>query len=217
MKKLIAVLLAVCTVFALCACGAGKDIGGSVTSGEDDSSFQLGTINGGVYENSYLGVGISLDDSWSIYDEEQLAQLIGWTADQYDDEKYAEQIENADLFYDLFASANDGLVSVNVVIQNLGLLYGTVMDEDKIVDMTLEQMDEQLQSAGFSDISAGKITVDFAGAEHTGIKYSSLYQGADYFTQQVFIKHGKYMAIFTVSNFYEDITGDVLSQFYGIE
>ena len=48
MKKLIAVLLAVCTVFALCACGAGKDIGGSVTSGEDDSSFQLGTINGGV-------------------------------------------------------------------------------------------------------------------------------------------------------------------------
>ena len=101
MKKLIAVLLAVCTVFALCACGAGKDIGGSVTSGEDDSSFQLGTINGGVYENSYLGVGISLDDSWSIYDEEQLAQLIGWTADQYDDEKYAEQIENADLFYDL--------------------------------------------------------------------------------------------------------------------
>ena len=184
MKKLIAVLLAVCTVFALCACGAGKDIGGSVTSGEDDSSFQ---------------------------------QLIGWTADQYDDEKYAEQIENADLFYDLFASANDGLVSVNVVIQNLGLLYGTVMDEDKIVDMTLEQMDEQLQSAGFSDISAEKITVDFAGAEHTGIKYSSLYQGADYFTQQVFIKHGKYMAIFTVSSFYEDITGDVLSQFYGIE
>ena len=91
------------------------------------------------------------------------------------------------------------------------------MDEDKIVDMTLEQMDEQLQSAGFSDISAGKITVNFAGAEHTGIKYSSLYQGADYFTQQVFIKHGKYMAIFTVSSFYEDITGDVLSQFYGIE
>ena len=45
----------------------------------------------------------------------------------------------------------------------------------------------------------------------------SLYQGADYFTQQVFIKHGKYMAIFTVSSFYEDITGDVLSQFYGIE
>ena len=83
--------------------------------------------------------------------------------------------------------------------------------------MTLEQMDEQLQSAGFSDISAEKITVDFAGAEHTGIKYSSLYQGADYFTQQVFIKHGKYMAIFTVSSFYEDITGDVLSQFYGIE
>lgn len=217
MKKLIAVLLAVCTVFALCACGAGQDVGGSVTSSEDDSSFQLGTINGGVYENSYLGIGISFDDSWSIYDEEQLAQLIGWTAEQYDDEKYAEQIESADLFYDLFASADEGLVSVNVVIQNLGLLYGTVMDEDKIVDMTLEQMDEQLQSAGFSDISAEKVTVDFAGAERTGIKSSSLYQGTDYFTQQVFIKHGKYMAIFTVSSFFEDITGDVLSQFYGIE
>ena len=201
MKKLIAVLLAVCTVFALCACGAGKDIGGSVTLGEDDSSFQLGTINGGVYENSYLGVGISLDDSWDIYDEEQLAELIGLTAEQFDDEKYVEQLKNADMFYDFFASAEQGLVTVNIIIQN----------------MSLEQMDEQLQSAGFSDISAEKITVDFAGAERTGIKSSSLYQGADYFTQQVFIKHGKYMAIFTVSSFFEDITGDVLSQFYGIE
>lgn len=217
MKKLIAVLLAVCTVFVLCACGAGKDIGGSVTSGEDDSSFQLGTINGGVYENSYLGVGISLDDSWDIYDEEQLAELIGLTAEQFDDEKYVEQLKNADMFYDFFASAEQGLVTVNIIIQNLGLIYGTVLDEDKIVDMSLEQMDEQLQSAGFSDISAEKITVDFAGAERTGIKSSSLYQGADYFTQQVFIKHGKYMAIFTVSSFFEDITGDVLSQFYGIE
>lgn len=216
MKKLIAVLLALCTVFALCACGSGPEVGGSVTSGEDDSSFQLGTINGGVYENSYLGVGISLDDSWSIYDQEQLAQLVGWTAEQYDDEKYAEQIKNADIFYDLFASADNGLVSINVIIQNLGLLYGTVMDEDKLVDMTLEQMNEQLQSAGFSDISAEKVTVNFAGAECAGIKASSIYQDTDYFTQQVFIKHGKYMAIFTVSSFFEDITGDILSQFYGI-
>ena len=216
MKKLIAVLLALCTVFALCACGSGPEVGGSVTSGEDDSSFQLGTINGGVYENSYLGVGISLDGSWSIYDQEQLAQLVGWTAEQYDDEKYAEQIKNADIFYDLFASADNGLVSINVIIQNLGLLYGTVIDEDKLVDMTLEQMDEQLQSAGFSDISAEKVTVNFAGAECAGIKSSSIYQDTDYFTQQVFIKHGKYMAIFTVSSFFEDITGDILSRFYGI-
>ena len=216
MKRALAMLLAASMIFALCACGSGKqDVGGSVSSAEPE--LQTGTVNGGVYENDFIGIGISLDDSWDIYDEEQLAELIGLTAEQYDDEKYVEQIEKADLFYDLFASADEGLVSVNVVIQNLGLLYGTVMDEDKIVDMSLEQMDEQLQSAGFSDISAEKITVDFAGAERTGIKSSSLYQGADYFTQQVFIKHGKYMAIFTVSSFFEDITGDVLSQFYGIE
>ena len=185
MKKLIAVLLAVCTVFALCACGAGKDIGGAVTSGEDDSSFQLGTINGGVYENSYLGVGISLDDSWSIYDEEQLAQLIGWTADQYDNEKYAEQIENADLFYDLFASANDGLVSVNVVIQNLGLLYGTVMDEDKIVDMTLEQMDERAPVRRILGYQRREDHGRFRGrGAHRHQVQRSLYQGADYFTRR---------------------------------
>lgn len=216
MKRALAMLLAASMIFALCACGSGKqDVGGSVSSAEPE--LQTGTVNGGVYENDFIGIGISLDDSWDIYDEEQLAELIGLTAEQYDDEKYVEQLKNADMFYDFFASAEQGLVTVNIIIQNLGLIYGTVLDEDKIVDMSLEQMDEQLQSAGFANVSAEKNSIDFAGAERTGIKSSSVYQGADYFTQQVFIKHGKYMAIFTVSSFFEDVTGDILSQFYVVE
>ena len=191
MKRALAMLLAASMIFALCACGSGKqDVGGSVSSAEPE--LQTGTVNGGVYENDFIGIGISLDDSWDIYDEEQLAELIGLTAEQYDDEKYVEQLKNADMFYDFFASAEQGLVTVNIIIQNLGLIYGTVLDEDKIVDMSLEQMDEQLQS-------------------------SSEYQGMAYYTQQAFIKQGKYMAIVTVSSFIEDITADIMSEFYGIE
>lgn len=216
MKRALAMLLAASMIFALCACGSGKqDVGGSVSSAEPE--LQTGTVNGGVYENDFIGIGISLDDSWDIYDEEQLAELIGLTAEQYDDEKYVEQLKNADMFYDFFASAEQGLVTVNIIIQNLGLIYGTVLDEDKIVDMSLEQMDEQLQSAGFANVSAEKNSIDFAGAERVGIKSSSEYQGMAYYTQQAFIKQGKYMAIVTVSSFIEDITADVMSEFYDIE
>lgn len=237
MKKITALILALVLVLTLCACG-DKSIGGTVTpkettagaagtvetpapaeetpAGDADEEFQIGTTSGGEYENAFLGIGCALDENWVFASQEELAQMIGNTAEMFDNEEYAEQMKNANMFYDMFASADQGLVTINVVIQNMGVLYGAVLSEEKYLEIAMESLDEQLGSAGFADIQAETGTVSFAGQERTGLHISSTYQGIPYYCQQVYVKQGSYIAAISLISFSEDITASLLDYFYAV-
>ena len=217
MKKITAMLLVLVMVLSLCACGE-KDVAGTVSPQEEqpDVEFQLGVTTGGKYESKFLGIGCSLDDSWSFASQEELAQMIGATAEMFDNEEYAEQMENTDMFYDMAAATDDGLVNINIIIQNMGLLYGMALSEEKYIELAQEDLEEQLSSAGFTLEGSEAGTVIFAGQERSGLHLSSTYQGISYYCQQVYIKQGNYMSIVTLASFYEDITGSMLDYFYAV-
>lgn len=217
MKKLTAMFLALMLILSLCACG-DKDVSGTVSPQEEqtDTDFQLGVTTGGKYENAFLGIGCTLDDSWTFASQEELAQMVGTTADMFDNEEYAEQMKNTDMFYDMFAAADDGLVNINVVIQNMGLLYGAALSEERYIELSLENLDEQMSSAGFTLEGSETGTVTFAGQERSGLHVSCTYQGISYYCQQIYIKQGNYMSVITLASFYEDITESMLDYFYAV-
>lgn len=233
MKKFIAMLLALVLVFSLCACGSKDDVSGSLapadkggsTSGsvsqtpepaqEPEEEIEAGNLVGGRYENEFLGIGCELDDNWVYATQEELAEMIGQTADLFDEES-AEQLKNADMFYDMLASSSDGLVSINVVIQNLGVLYGAVLSEEEYVSISTQNLEEQLGTAGFTDISWEQTAPDFAGQQHVGLHISSKIQGNDYYTSQVYIKAGSYMAVISFNSFLEDIGEDLMANFFAL-
>lgn len=181
-----------------------------------DGDGLFGDIDGFRYENSSLKIGCLLDDSWTIGSEEDLAALVGMTADMFQDSSYREQMLNADMFYDFYASADEGMRTINILFQNLGVT-GALMSEEAYRSASQTNVDEQLASAGFTDVQAEEVTVYFAGADRVGLRMSAKIQGIDYYTTQVFIKDGGYIACITLGSLQENHNDETAALFYGLD
>ena len=62
MKRAAGLLLALVLVLSMAACGK-KDGDG----GDSQSGFQRGTIENGIYTNTFVGIGCQLSDEWPSY------------------------------------------------------------------------------------------------------------------------------------------------------
>ena len=62
MKRAVGLLLALVLVLSMAACGK-KDGDG----GDSQSGFQRGTIENGIYTNTFVGIGCQLSDDWTYY------------------------------------------------------------------------------------------------------------------------------------------------------
>ena len=62
MKRAAGLLLALVLVLSMAACGK-KDGDG----GDSQSGFQRGTIENGIYTNTFVGIGCQLSDDWTYY------------------------------------------------------------------------------------------------------------------------------------------------------
>ncbi len=122
MKRAAGLLLALVLVLSMAACGK-KDGDG----GDSQSGFQRGTIENGIYTNTFAGIGCQLSDDWTYYTDEQLAELSGVVAES--SEEMQKAMEDGKSTYDMFASAMEGLVTINVVYEDLGALYGKLLDD----------------------------------------------------------------------------------------
>lgn len=227
MKKITAMLLALMMLLSLCACGddavkgsvtpAETPAAGDAPAEEPEAEVEIGAVNGGTYENAFIGVGCTLDESWTYYGQEELAEMAGITAEQLGDEEFAEQMKNADMFYDMYAYAEEGLYTMNIVVEKLNPVLTLALDEEAYIDATLENLATQLASAGFEDVVTEKNTITFAGEERTGVYFTATVQGMPYYCQQVCIKAGSHMAAISVASFYNDITSQMTEYFFAVD
>lgn len=231
-KNFICIFLIIAMLFTLCACGSDDKVSGNLDTSnvtepsgktdipendaEIDENFDIGTVSGGKYENKFFGFGCELDSSWTYASEEELLSAADITADQFTDEEYKEQLKNADLFYDMMAYSNDGYANVNIVIQNIGVMYGALYSEEEIVKINADELPDQVASAGMDVQTCETTTVQFAGAERNAIALHSIYEGVDVYQIAVIIKNGSYLGIVTISSYVEDITSTVADLFYAV-
>ena len=191
--------------------GTGEAVG---EIAEEEQPSEVTEEAAGIrYENENIGVGVLLDEDWVIYNDEQLAQLSGLTAEMFSDEKYKEMMEKSNSFTDFFAQHSSG-ASMNVLFENLGLLYGSVLSEEQYRTAAMQNMAGAYESAGFENVQIEENTVDFAGAERVGIHTSCTVNGVNYYVQQVLIKAGSHMGIISLCCFVQDDTPLMASFFY---
>ena len=188
-----------------------------------DAEFEFGTTSGGTYENRFFGIGCTLDENWTFVSDEVLNASHAELADRTDNEKLKEVLSSTGSLTDMFASADNGLLSINVTLENMGVLYGLTMDEDTYVDQILPIYVDQMNQVGiFSDFSAEKSTVMLAGQERTAIRshgfrmVEGMDEGVEFYMVQAFIKAGNYMAVITLGSCLEDVTDTLASYFYAL-
>lgn len=234
MKKLIILLLCACLCLSLFAgCGGDKDsIGSNIAdaapapeaeptpeaeSEEEDKPPSAGTVSGSIYTNEFIGVKCDLGDDWMYFDEAQMAELNGLTAELFDDEQLQSTLENSGLVYDMYAMCLDGTATINIIIEDLGKLYGALLSEDRYVDISMDALPDALASAGFTDMSIEKTKLQFCGDEHSAIIISGMLEDMAIYEVLVCVKSGSYMAAITVASYIDNTTEDILKAFSAAE
>lgn len=217
-KQFWALALALLLALSLAACGEKEEeIKGSVASesgisenadaseeSEEHEDVGIGSLEGGVYTSEFLGIRCTLDSEWTFATEAELAEMINLSAEQLDDQELAEQMKNSPSFVDMCASKADGLSSVNVVLENVGVIYGMTMDENDYLELGMEKLEESLQSMGMENISTELSTVEFAGAEHVRAQLTASYSDVPFYEELICIKKGSYMGVITLGCYYEN-------------
>lgn len=240
MKKIAVLLLS--ALLLLTACSAGSDdapdkgtvqpgfdsaVGGQVQPAEDENNAEdtadgdgedgaatSGTVNGGVYTSAFAGIGCALDDSWTFYTDEQIAELSGLLISQSDDDNTEIKPEDVGVVYDMYAASTDGLLSINVVYQNLGLLGGD-MTAQEYAELTVEQLPQGLAAYGYTDAEAAVTSGDFAGRESCPAAVVTAKLGdTTLYERTYYLKAGSYLYCVTLSAFTEDVTETMAALFY---
>ena len=234
MKKTAAMLMAIWMLaLMLTACGqqAPEQTGGSVEPGtEQDQSvtgqvdasqpdkeeLEMGSVNGGTYTNNFAGIGCALDETWVFYTKEQIAELNGFLTDGTSDEDMKKLMENSQSVQDMYASSTDGLMTINVVFQNMGLLLGTTMSAQEYAELHVTQIPDAMEAYGFEDVAASVTTAELAGEERPAIALTATIQDIPVYELIVCLRQGNYIYCVTLCSYTEDVTAQMAELFYAL-
>ena len=167
-----------------------------------------------TYENELLGLGCRLEEDWRVYDADEIAELNGLISDMVTDEAVAEMLESSGYVQAFYAQLGDDPVTVNITVENLGLLYGALLDEREYAELAVEQLPAAFDAMGMTDVNTEIKSTTFMGSEHTAVFITGQVQEIDLYEVLVCVKAGRYMACVTAASYLADVTGDVLDMFY---
>lgn len=186
--------------------------------GSKDPEHIMGvyTADDRTYENSFIGVGCKLDAGWDVFSAQQIAELNGYLASLTDDKAIAKQLEDSGSAMPFYAQKDSGLVTLNISLENLGLLYGSLLSEQQYAESAVKQVAPALEAVGMSNVTTEIGSLSFAGSDHVAIFINGSLQGITFYETLVCVKTEKYMALFTAGSYTTDTTKDVLAMFYAL-
>ena len=139
MRKKMGCLLALMALLsALTACGgdSAEDVSGTLPPETpmtpEETEFQSGRVEGGTYTNEFLSVACQLGDEWTYLTDEEIAQLNGEIGESLTDEELSEMFSNGKTVQDMYAASADGTATINVIFEDMGVLYGAALDEGRL-------------------------------------------------------------------------------------
>lgn len=174
---------------------------------------QLGDFADGVYTNGFIGIRCEVSEEWTVYSDAQLAQLNGLVLDAMTDEHLVEQLKKSNVAHLFYATAENGHKSINVVLENIGLINGVLLDEKAYVELSVEQLPGALGSMGLTNVTAEAVTLNFVGDNHAAVRVHGILSGIDFYEKIICIKVDSYFGLVTVASYHEDVTEDLLKMF----
>ena len=178
-----------------------------------------GALQNNVYTNEYFALGCTLDENWRFNTREEIAQFNSETAEMFDDEDVKAALEDGSYYMDMSAEADEGLVHIKAVIENIGVIYGITMDESGYIDAALENNDlnAMFTAMGMENVKMEKNEVELAGAAHAGLRIEAEYQGISIYQQVVAVKKNSYVMTVICACRDEDILSTMLGYFYALD
>ncbi len=182
---------------------------------EPEADLTLGSFEGLTYENAFIGIGCKLGSGWRFYSEEEITQLNGLTQEYFSDD-YLEKVKNADMFYDMYAAGENGVDSINVILQKLNPIQLIALDTAQSLEASVPDIEKALGNMGYTDIKheMGKATL--GSGTYDVLYVSSVINGVNAYQASVLIKCNGYVANITFSTFIENGIEDLMKTFYSL-
>ena len=235
MKKILALILIVAMVCSLSGCGiVGKILNKYINEPQSDinyeinelveatevsetqaeeKTFSLGTISGTTYESEFLSLGCSLSGDWTFYTDEEIKELNNMATDLAGEE-YEKLMEQSTIVYDMMASSNDQLSSVNIVLEKSNEIAVSSFDLEKNGEIIALSARSSLENMGFTEVKSNVTTTEFLGSETQCLKWDMKMGTVDYYEIQVFVKAYDYLATITVASDKISTCEELLDSFY---
>lgn len=236
MKKILCLVLSFVMLFSLCACfdeTETEDVRGEVLSetaeetkktknedetktkeetatSEEEPEFSMGKATNNVYRNKFLGLSCTLPSGWKFYSDEQILELNNITADVID-EDVANQLKEANIVYDMFASSEDELNNINVNLEKCSAIQLINIDLKEVLEAQIETIKSTYQSMGYTDINVGYVKVKVDGSDYDVLQITAKIQGLDFFANCFMFQRGNYLASVTVSSLLTNKNETILS------
>lgn len=199
MKKTIAVLIAFMMLFGLCSCSSEPE--------NEEFVPKRGTVENGVYKNSAFGISYTADENWYYYSDEEISATMGIASEEILTDEYAEALANAEIIYDMYCADLETGATVNVNYENLGIVYGTILDESGYLNAAVAQMEGS--GIVFSKLEIETVSID--GAEVPCLSVIIDYYGISIYEIVAVKKCGDWMGVVTVATLDEALLPELVS------
>ncbi|MBE6812925.1 MAG: hypothetical protein E7523_08585 [Ruminococcaceae bacterium] len=169
-----------------------------------------GTVDGNTYRNEFIGIEITLDDTWTFYNDEQIAALYGLTADRAG-EDFANLIENSPVVYDMYAMAANQVNNIGINLEKVDAVLLETMDLAANLQKSVDIIKTSYENMGYSDIQTEISTVEIDGQEFDCLNVSVSVGGMIMNQTTVSIKCGDYLASLALTALGEDSLAEILN------
>lgn len=122
------------------------------------ASDVIGQVKGNTYNNEYFDIKISLDDNWTFYNDEQIAQISGIALDSMGDD-FAEIVEEAGVLYLMYAMDAESGNNITATAEKGADGYTA----EEILDLQVENLPALYESMGATDVVINPGTTKVGG------------------------------------------------------
>lgn len=236
MKKISVVLFVLMLAATVYGCGSEEDVRGEITNAVEETTeetteetaeetteetveekeLELGSVNGTIYENSFIGLGYELNDGWSFYTDEQIRELNNATA-ELAGEEYQELMKDATIIYDMFASDENNLNNININLEKVNPVQLLATDIGENFELMMPTMESTYENMGYTNFNYEITTTEIDGKEVDVAYITAEISDVTMYQALFAVKCNGYLANIAVGTFFEDTTAEVLENFYWMD
>ena len=168
MKKSIALILALCMVLSLAACGGSSN-------NAPAAKLNRGTINGDTYTNQYFDLSFKLPSGWTFYGDEDTAAMSGLKPEDINADDLTTLVDEKKQVMVCYAYSGTG-TSVNILITSDMKAIVKYSDEE-MFKMVMEDMKAQFAEQGIELVHTEIQKAKLFGEEKAVLKMDINYMG----------------------------------------
>ena len=184
---------------------------------EEIENIDYGTIENGTYENAHFGIGYRFEDEWNTDLQEQIWERNEWNADEDIREQMLASLKKPNYFWEMHTESAAQDATLDISVDNVSVLADPDLSQEKYAEYCAEQAVSHWEQIRATNIDIELAEEEIADKLCHGYVITCEYQGNPIYYKAFYLKKGIYAAEIKTTCIGEDVTDEILSNFYAVK